>query len=240
MAQDKRNGVCYYNVDNVDNEVYNIENITNISSSLDTGGDASLIHLDSKGETKSLGKVVEQAATPELPNQDTVERAIAQIFENKNSTQKHKIKLKLHLTDKMSPEFIASMSKDPRVFRKYQTDIDLAREWLQITREYFAQDQGFKKPYWGKFHIARDDTGKQIQGIQKEPGCYASMAYSTRDDSWYAMFKIYDWITAPMEFDYSFTGLQKAQGVKAQWVWSNPRLQRTKRPTTWAERTGRK
>ena len=237
MAKSKtnENGVGYYNIDNIDNEIYNKENIVEYFSSFGTGGKASSTLRGQGVETESLGGVIKQAATP---NHDTVKRAIAQIFENNNSTQRHKIKLKIHLTDDTAPEWIASMSKDARIFRKYQTDLDLAREWLAVTREYFSSENGYKKPYWGKFHVSKDDTGTQTLKIQKEPGCFAAMAYNTRDESWYAMFKLFDWITPPHEFDYNFTGLQKAQGVKGQWVWSNPRLEKQKRPQTWAERRG--
>lgn len=225
------NGVGYYNIDNSDNKE-NRENIANTSSSW-PGGKAA-VNYSTQGEAEPNSKVEIQAATPEDPNLDNTLRIVSQIFYNTNSTQKHKIKVKMHHTDQDPTEWIASMNTDARVFRKYQKDMDLAREWIQITREKFSLEQGYKKPYYGKFHLVADGNGK-TGGTQKELGCFASMAYNKDDQSWYAMIKIFDFFNI-FEYDYNYTNTQQAQGVKAQIVWNNPRLQKQKRPLTYRER----
>ena len=225
------NGVGYYNIDNSDNKE-NRENIANISSSW-ISGKAAATNLETQGEAKPDSSVGIQAATPQDPNLNNTLRVISQIFYNTNSTQKHKIKVKMHHTDQDPTEWIASMNTDPRVFRKYN-NIELAREWIAGVREQFNMEKGFKKPYLGKFHLVADKHGK-TGGTQKEKGCYAAMAYNKEDQSWYAMIKIFDFVRL-FEYDYNFTNTQQAQGVKAQIVWNNPQLQKHKRPLTYRER----
>ena len=224
------NGVGYYNIDNIDKKE-NRENIANTSSSW-PGGKAAVNDL-TQGEAKPDSSVGIQAATPEDPNLDNTLRIVSQIFYNNNSTQKHKIKVKMHHNDQDPTEWIASMNTDPRVFRKYN-NIELAREWIAGVRANFSIEKGFKKPYYGKFHLHRDGNGV-VEGTQKEPGCFAAMAYNKDDQSWYAMIKIYDFVKL-FEYDYNYTSTQQTQGVKAQIVWNNPRLQKQKRPLTYAER----
>jgi len=224
------NGVDYYNIDNELITKDNEENIPKYFSLL-TEANASLNLRSSQEEAKPESQVVAQAPTP--PSEDTVRKMITQIFYNTNSTQKHKLKVRLNHTDGTNTEWIATMNKDARVFRKH-TDLELARAWINKTRQRFSQEQGFKAPYYGKFHCHRDSTGV-VPGIQKEPGCYASMAYNTEDESWYAIIAIFDFMGV-FEYDYNFTKKQRSQGVKAQLVWTNPKIYAQTAPQTWAQR----
>lgn len=225
-----QNGVDYYNIDN---ELITNDNVENIPKcfSLETEANASQEHASCQKTAKP--EIVSETQAPTPPSDVNVSKMITQIFYNTNSTQKHKLKVRLNHTDKTNTEWIATMSKDARIFRKH-TDLALARDWIQVTREQFAQELAFKAPYFGKFHCHKDATGV-IPGIQKEPGCFASMSYNTQDESWYAMIKIYDWMGI-YEYDYNFTKKQKAQGVKAQLVYTNPKVYASTGAQTWAQR----
>ena len=230
------NGVDYYNIDNKHIIKDNRENIVEYFSSFESGGKASSNSRGQGVETESLGAVIEQAATP--PSEDTVLRMISQIFYNENSTQKHKIKVRLNHSDNTSTEWIATMNKDARIFRRHN-DLEIARGWIAATRREFTQEQGYKKPYYGKFHCIKDAQGP-LPGIQKEPECFASMAYNTVDESWYVMLVIYDW-GGTYEYDYNFNKRQKEQGVRAQLVYTNPKLYKKHQGAkTYAERNLKK
>ena len=236
MNQEKKfasNGVDYYNIDNKLIIKDNKENIArNISSRL-TEANASL-NLSSSQEVAKPESISEiQAPTP--PSDLTVVRMITQLFYNDNSTQKHKLKVRLNHTDKTNTEWIATLNKDARVFRKHN-DLELARGWISRTRQVFSTEQGYKQPYLGKFHCHKDARGP-VPGNLKEPGCFASVAYNTHDESWYAMIAIYDWIGI-YEYDYNYTKKQKQQGVKAQLVYTNPKLYAQRGGETWAQRNG--
>lgn len=230
-------GVDYYNIDNKFITKDNEENIPKCFP-LDSEAVAS---FDSKKITSSQEAAkpesISEMQAPTPPSPDTVAKMVTQIFYNNNSTQKHKIKVRLNHTDNTSTEWIATMNKDLRVFRKHN-DLELARGWIQMTRKQFSKELGFKAPYFGKFHCHKDANGL-VPGIQKEPGCFASMAYNTEDESWYAIIAIYDWIGV-YEYDYNFTKKQKSQGVKAQLVYTNPKIYAQRGSQTWAQRNGLK
>jgi hypothetical protein len=239
MANKKifQDGVDYYNIDNVLITKDNEENIPSNISSIGTEAVASHQLSFSQEVAKPKSIVEAQAPTPTLPCEDTILKMITQIFHNENSTQKHKIKVRLNHTDRTNSEWIATMNKDPRVFRKHN-DLELAREWIAKTREIFCEQDGYKTPYYGKFHCHKDENGV-IPGNKKEPGCFASMAYNTVDESWYTIIAIYDWIGV-YEYDYNFTTRQREQGVKAQLVYTNPKLYSQRNPQTYASRNGLK
>jgi len=231
MEKNLKIGVGYYNIDNVGKKE-NRENIVNDFSLLtEAVASQSLTSSQEMAEPKSICEI--QAPTP--PSMKTIKRMISQIFYNENSTQKHKLKVKLHHTDCDPTEWIATMNTDPRVFRKYN-DIKLARIWIEMVREKFPKEKGFKNPYYGKFHCVADAQGR-TGGTQKEPGCFAAMSYNTYDKSWYVIMRLFDF-GVRLEYDYNFTKKQADQGVKAQIVWNNPELQQNKRPQTWAQRNG--
>jgi hypothetical protein len=228
------NGVDYYNIDNKHITKDNLENIVELDSSFESGGYASL-NYSTQGEAEPNAQVKIQAPTP--PSEDTVLRMVTQIFYNEKANQKHKIKVRLNHTDNTSTEWIATMNKDARIFRRHN-DLQLARGWIEATRREFTQEQGYKKPYYGKFHCHKDNTGTVLPGIQKEPECFASMAYNTVDESWYAMIAIYGW-GGVYEYDYNFNQRQKEQGVRAQLVYTNPKLYKKGcGAITYAERMG--
>ena len=224
-------GVDYYNIDNKLITKDNKENIPKYFSLL-TEANASLT-LSSSQEVAEPRYSEIQAPTPTPPSELTVTKMITQIFYNTNSTQKHKLKVRLNHVDKTNTEWIATMNKDLRVFRRHN-NLELARDWIKRTRTVFHQDAGYKTPYYGKFHCHKDHNGV-VPGINKEPNCFASMSYNTEDESWYAIIAIYDWMGV-YEYDYNFTAKQKKQGVKAQLVYTNPKLYQQKNSQTWASR----
>lgn len=228
-------GVDYYNIDNELITNYNLKNIAqNISSDASEAvASNELLVSQEVAKPKSISEA--QAPTPEPPSMTNTRRMVTQYFYNNNSTQKHKLKVRLNHTDATNTEWIATMNKDARVFRKH-TDLELARSWITFTKHKFKPELGYKKPYYGKFHLHKDQNGV-VSGIQKEPGCYASLSYNTEDESWYAIIAIYDFIGV-YEYDFNFTAKQKQQGVKAQLVWTNPEIYAQSAPQTWAQRNG--
>lgn len=223
-------GVDYYNIDNKHIIKDNRENIAE-SFSLESGACAPVKLFPSQ----EVAKPQEEVTQAPTPSKETVLRMVSQIFYNTNSTQKHKIKVRLNHTDNSSTEWIATMNKDARIFRRHN-DLELARGWIKHTRTTFAQELGYKTPYYGKFHCVYDGI-ERVLGIQKEPECFASMAYNTQDESWYAIIAIYDWL-GTYEYDFNISAKQREQGVKAQLVYTNPSIYQQQAPLTYAQRRG--
>ena len=244
-------GVGTYNIDNKDNK----DNKNNYSErynrfALCSSGieaDASLIRSSSgplespldlaKGEgALPCLSVAGGAPTPLDSNQ--VERFIIQLFDNgEQAFQRYKLKIRLNLTDKENPEFIASLTKDLRNFKKYIPEpyrdeiIEMA-----VQERKRIKDQFGVYPYLGKFHL---NLGYR-KTAQTEPDTFVVVWWDDENKGWSGIFKIQNFVREFDLFTTFLTPAQKAQGVKAQDNWKNPKYDKTVRPLTWAEKRGLK
>ena len=242
-------GVDTYNIDNKDNK----DNKNNYSerdnrfalSSFGLASDEALVNslcvlsespLDlAKGEgALPLVSGEDEAPTPLDINQ--VERLIIQLFDNgEEAFQRYKLKVRLNLTDKTNPEFIASLTKDLRNFKKYIPEpyrdeiIEMAVQERKRIKEQFGV-----YPYIGKFHL---NTG--IGGTsQIEPDTLAIVWWDDENKGWSGIFKIQNFAREFDLFTDRITAKQKLMCVKAQDNWINPKYDKKVRPKTWAQQRG--
>ncbi len=237
-------GVDYYNEDNKDNE----DNENNYSKHENGFRSLSIGIATDVAQTEIIEGLLPEGQREEeedlsssetLPlDQDQVERFIIQLFDNgADAFQRYKLKIRLNLTDKTNPEFIASLTKDIRNFKKYVPEpyrdeiIAMAVEERQrIKKQYGVY------PYLGKFHFnvgygaKRKNTGNQI-----EPDTLAIVWWDEDVKGWSGIFKIQNFAREFDLFTEYLTAKQKSQGVKAQDNWTNPKYDQKIRPKTWAE-----
>ena len=237
-------GVDYYNEDNKNNE----NNENNYSEHENRFRPSSIGIATSVAQSQSLeghlssGQKEEEedlSSNETLPlDQNQVERFIVQLFDNgPDAFQRYKLKLRLNLTDKTNPEFIASLTKDIRNFKKhipepYRDDIiNMVTEERQRIKKQFGV-----LPYIGKFHLnagygsKRKNTSNQI-----EPDTLAIVWWDDENKGWSGIFKIQNFAREFDLFTEYLTPAQRAQGVKAQENWCNPKYDKRVRPKTWAE-----
>jgi hypothetical protein len=202
-----------------------LDNHLSLTSSQEGGA---LLHLSQAG-----------APTPNLDS-DQIKGCIFQLFDNgETAKQRYKFKIRLNLTDGTNPEFIASLTKDFRNFRKYipepyrQDIIDMANEERKLIKR---QTGSF--PYCGKLHLntAHNPTAtKQI-----EPNTFVVVWWDPEDKGWSGIIKFQDWVKEFDLFTEYLTVKQKAMGVKCQDNWQNPKFDKRVRPLTWAEQRAQK
>lgn len=247
-------GVGYYNEDNKNNEDnennYSKQENRFLPSSSGIEANASLIDssidlvespLDlAKGEG-ALPCVSGQVGAPTPLDMDQVERFIVQLFDNGESAyQRYKLKLKLNLTDKTNPEFIASLTKDLRNFKKYIPEpyrdeiIEMAIQERKRIKEQFGV-----LPYIGKFHFNTGSTPSRKKTCnQIEPDTLAIVWWDPVEKGWSGIFKIQNFAREFDLFTEYLTPKQKSMGVKAQDNWTNPKYDKKIRPKTWAQKRG--
>lgn len=240
-------GVHYYNIYNKENTYNKDKTLPNkendfISSSVGIEAYASLVQvplespLDSaKGEGALPCKSVEATAPTPL-DEDQIKSCICQLFDNgEQSTQRYKYKIRLNLTDGTNPEFIASLTKDLRNFKKYVPGPNRQ----QIIDTAMAERKRIKAmtgnwPYIGKLHLNSGYSG-QRKTIQVEPDTLVVVWWDAEERGWSGAVMIQNWVYEFDLFEQYVTAKQKAQGVRAQTNWQNPKYGKKNRPLTWAE-----
>jgi plasmid stabilization system protein ParE len=238
-------GCRIYNKDNKENED-NKENmrINNplFSSSSGRSANASLLDtsvaLKPKEEAEPLDSMV--VVKPPTPlSEDQIKSAVFQLFDNGEATaQRYKLKIRLNLTDGENPEFIASLTKDLRNFKKYipQTCREQVCQEVQAIRTRIKASYG-SFPYMGKFHM---NSGPGRAHSQTEPCTWVTLWYDNENKGWSGMYRIYDWYYQFDLFSEYVTAKQKSRGVKSQGTYTNPTYDKIQRPMTWAEQRARK
>lgn len=238
-------GVDYYNVYNENNEdnENNYSEHENRFRSVSIGLAANAAQSDFVEGLLSSGQKEDEedlSSSETLPlDQDQVERFIVQLFDNgENAFQRYKLKLRLNLTDQSNPEFIASLTKDIRNFKKHIPEpykdeiIQMAVEERQRIKKQFGV-----LPYLGKFHLNSGFGNKRKNvGNQVEPDTLAIIWWDDENKGWSGIFKIQNFAQEFDLFTDYLTPKQRAQGVKAQENWTNPKYDRRIRPMTWAEK----
>jgi hypothetical protein len=240
IEQSPHKGVGYYNKDNRDNKYKKdktLEVTDNVSliQSLGIVADAT----QEREEVKRQGALshLRQAGTPTPLDADQIRSCIFQLFDNgEASTQRYKYKLRLNLTDGTNPEFIASLTKDLRNFKKHipepnrQEIIDMAMSSRRRVKEVTGH-----WPWIGKLHL-NQGQGTQRKTIQNEPDTLVVIWWDPEERSWAGMVKLQNWLHKFDLFDCYITQKQRLQGVRAQDNWQNPKYDKRQRPQTWAEK----
>lgn len=228
-----------YNKDNKENENNRLIDNQLSPSSSGIGANAPLINPEvvscQKEEAEpSDSSPVNQAPTPML-DEDMIKTAVMQFFDNgEQASQRHKLKIRINLVDGEDVEFIASLTKDARNFKKF-----IPAECKEIvTAEAMAIRKQIKKtkdvyPYIGKFHF---NTHKKHVHAQTEPFTWVAIWWDAEYKGWSGILRIYDWYHEFDLFAEFITEKQKKSGVKAQTTYSNPKNDTRVRAKTWAER----
>jgi len=240
-----KKGVESYNTDNTEKRDKTLTTDNDFSHSISgIEADASLkLPLESpldlaNGEgTKS--SLLPEATAPTPLTADQIRSCVFQLFDNgEESSQRYKYKLRLNLIDGTNPEFIASLTKDFRNFKKYipepnrQQIIDVAtaerRRIKQLTGNW---------PYLGKLH-SNPGAGAHRRSIQIEPDTLVVIWWDPEERGWSGAVKLQNWVHEFDLFDHYLTAKQKSQGVRAQDNWQNPKYDQRVRPLTWAQQRG--
>lgn len=241
-------GVGTYNIDNRDN-IDNKDNYClgdNNSVLTSSIGIASvealspedllsgLLSFSQKKEAMPQLLVAATAPTPLTANQ--MRSCIFQLFDNGEAAlQRYKFKLRLNLTDGTNPEFIASLTKDFRNFKKYipepyrQDIIDMVGQERARIKQLTG---GF--PYCGKFHFSPGIKNRTATK-QTEPDTFVIVWWDPEEKGWSGVLKFQNWAHEFDLFTDRLTVKQRAMGVKCQDTWKNPKYDKTLRPLTWAE-----
>lgn len=245
LAEIRDRGVGYYNKynkDNLDNENnYSEQENGFLPVSVGVAADAAqsqrLEDLGLRGQKEGEEDLSSNETLP--LDADQVKRYIVQLFDNgEDAVQRHKLKIRLNLTDGTNPEFIASLTKDIRNFKKYvpepnrQEIIEMAQqERLRIKKEYGVY------PYLGKFHL-NTGPGPKRRNVshQIEPDTLAVVWWDDDVKGWSGIFKIQNFAQEFDLFTEYLTDRQRSMGVRAQDVWTNPKHDTKVRPLTWAEK----
>jgi hypothetical protein len=247
MTVKLKKGVDTYNTDNKENRyktlttdnafshsVSGVEAYASLSEPLE-----SPLDLAKGEETKSL--LLPEATAPTPLDADQIRSCVFQLFDNgEESSQRYKYKLRLNLTDGSNPEFIASLTKDFRNFKKYipETNRQFIIDAAADERKRIKKLTG-NWPYLGKLH-ANPGAGAHRKTIQIEPDTLVVVWWDAEERGWSGIVKLQNWVHEFDLFDQYLTAKQKTQGVRAQDNWQNPKYNRTVRPLTWAEQRGQK
>ena len=244
-TENPQDGVHYYNRYNRHNE-HNRKNIQNdfCKSVVDGVSDetpksiveSNVLCSSQEREAQPPHSVAIQAPTPSLLDQDQVRSCIIQLFDNgEDSSQRYKLKVRLNLVDNTNPEFIGSVTKDFRNFKKYipqpytEEIIDCARIYRKKIKDQFGV-----LPHLGKLHFnTRRNSHRQT--IQIEPNTLVAVYWDKEEGGWSGMLQIQNFVIQFDLFNTNLTEVQRKSGVKAQEIWRNAQMQQGLRPKTWAE-----
>ena len=178
--------------------------------------------------------------TPPALTGDDIRRASIQMYDNgEDAVQRYKIKVSIDLVDGERVEFIASLTKDMRNFKKYIPE--QCRDMIIRAATMFRKDTKAKfntYPYLGKFHL-NQGRGRHVHS-QTEPNTFVAVWYDTEEKGWCGELMIYDWTHRFDLFDEYLTEKQKKAGVKCQDIYTNPQHDQRIRPLTWAEQRQQK
>jgi hypothetical protein len=242
---DSKKCVGYYNKDNKENKD-NKNNYADDVSLVQTH----LLHNDLSSVSLGIASCEARTANPEVilappealcsgseiaPNEiyDQMKTALIQLFDNGEDTlQRYKCKVRINLTDGTNPEFIASLTKDIRNFKKYipVEGREQVIEFASEVRKKIKKVTG-NYPYIGKFHFNAKGAGNRTT----EPMTAVAIWYDADARGWSGCLMIYDWVHQFDLFSQYLTDKQRESRVKAQDTFTHPNHQKA-RPLTWAQR----
>lgn len=171
--------------------------------------------------------------------EDMIERAPIQLWDNgETAFRRYKLKVRLNLVDDdENPEFIASLTKDMRNFKKYipaecrDEIIEKATQLRLAVKEKYGV-----VPHIGKFHLANTWHKGKRQTNEIEPWTLAAVWWVAEEKGWSGLICIHDWIYEFDLFEENLSNKQKTAGCKAATLYINPKHDKRQRPKTWAQR----
>jgi hypothetical protein len=193
-------------------------------------------------QVESGDQVLEPPAT--ILDEDMIERAPIQLWDNgETAFQRYKLKVRLNLrNDKTNPEFIASLTKDIRNFRKYipaECKEAILEKAQEIRKHIKIQFGTF--PYIGKFHLNQGHASKKHKtSNQIEPWTMCAVWYDSEEKGWSGVLWLHDWTCKFDLFDSNITAKQSQAGLKCSTLFINPKYDTRVRPKTWAEKRAAK
>lgn len=249
LSKKSTKGVDTYNIDNRDNkdnknnychqeDDYNqflISSVGIASVEALSPEDLSSLSLASSQERGALPHL-SQVRAPTPLDRDQLKGCIMQLFDNgETARQRYKFKIRLNLVDKTNPEFIASLTKDFRNFKKYIPE-PYRQDIISMVSE---ERHRIKKltgsfPYCGKLHLNTGMTGTK----QTEPDTFVIVWWDPEEKGWSGVIKFQNWAHEFDLFSEYLSAKQKAMGVKCQDNWQNPKYDKKVRPLTWAQQRG--
>lgn len=244
-TENLQTGVGYYNKEELRITKYNllVSEENRFLSLADVSGDSAPVSHGNAAQSQVESDASGLVSPETILNQDMIERAPIQFWDNgEKSFQRYKLKVRLNLhNDKTNPEFIASLTKDIRNFRKYIPEecrdaiIDKATEVRKMIKTKFGT-----YPYIGKFHFNQGHSNKRKNTCnQIEPWSMCALWYDTEEKGWSGILWLHDWTYSFDLFDNNITAKQSAAGLKASTLFINPKYDTRLRPKTWAQlRTG--
>lgn len=232
------NGIDYYNIEKEkDNREQYIA--TGLRSSL-LAEATPLTHrevesLDS--EPREEGEPLDSGAEEETPlGPHNVKRALFTLFNNDNG--RRNLAVRLNLADGTNAEFVAAVQQKSNLtnYLKHTGEYkESARDWFVQIRKHCKEKMGVM-PQTGKWHLNQKKRGTGLQTIQVEPLCYGSVAYDKESTEYMLFVKMYDlYIKNELMTSESLSEKQRAQGVRGQFLWINPRFDDRQRPKTFAQ-----
>lgn len=243
-------GVAYNNKDNRDNK----ENKDNIehefsSSSLTSAAtppqaNHSNILPSSQEGAKPINVVATAEPTPHnLITTEFVHRALFTLFdngENSNNRSHQRYKFQATINPANNPsskhEFIGSLTKDLRNFKKYLPE-GINYEDIKYLRKHIKDEYG-AYPYLGKLHY-NEGRKAHSQRNSNEPYCFVAVYWNSEEQGWDFILQMYEWIHRGSLYDTNLTKAQRAKNVKATEIWFNKQYEHsqiTQRNRTFADR----
>jgi len=237
-------GVGYYNIDNKDNK----DNTDNcVASSLDTEANASHSHSEvtstkallsqEEGEASKESVATASPTPEEAPiTQDYVHRALFTFYDNgEHSKQRYKLQIRINPAEAPSEavEFIATLTKDRRNFKKYLPEG--AEELLEFADGVRAYTKGKYKtyPYIGKMHFNHGWRKDAEQRNTNEPWCACAVWWD--GTGWSYALTMYDWQHQGTLTKQGRTRRQIENNVQATDFWQNPTHNTQQRTKTFRE-----
>jgi hypothetical protein len=197
----------------------------------------------SRPEVSQEEEVVVAAEEGFTLNESMIERAPIQFWDNgEGSFRRYKLKVRLNLVDDdENPEFIASLTKEMRDFRKY-IPLECRDEVTKRAKHIRAQvkEKFGVYPYLGKFHLANTWNKGRRQINEIEPWTMAAVWWDQEEKGWSGLVWIHDWAYEFDLFEDNLTVKQKSAGCKAATLYINPTHDKRVRPKTWAQKRSEK
>jgi hypothetical protein len=243
-TSDLEKGVGYYNIDNRDKRDKKDKTLSETHNPFPSLSLGIVAYATQETDQSPLDEVKREGALPSMSlataptplDADQIKSCIFQLFDNgEESTQRYKYKLRLNLEDGTNPEFIASLTKDLRNFKKHipepnrQEIIDMAMDERRLIKK-----QTGNWPYIGKLHL-NAGFGDHRKTIQNEPDTLVIIWWDPEERGWSGIVKLQNWVHKFDLFEQYITAKQRAQGVRAQDNWQNPKFDKKTRPLTWAQ-----
>jgi hypothetical protein len=239
-------GVGYYNIDNKDNKD-NKDNGLSTSSwhqsstppqmnQEATLNEAVLLPLERDSQEREEVVMEDESPTPTLA-EEQIARALYTFYDNGESAkQRYKLKVTLNLAENQNEreEFIATLTKDRRNFKKYLPEgAEAMLEFVDGIRGYVKENYN-TYPYIGKFHYNHGWNSQQEQRNTNEPYCAAAVYWD--GSNWIAVSMLYDFLHTESLAKNGLTPQQKKTNAIAHAIWFNPLHNKQKRNGTFRDK----